>query len=105
MAAPALRLINDLLPQFFECSLVSVDEKKMEAGIGPGAPPFFLPKRVVVWCCINELRRLLMVAVNENDSHRLLDKVMTTSSMADVPGTSFVMLGDDVGRQQRFGGT
>jgi hypothetical protein len=32
MAAPALRLMNDLLPQFFECSLVSVDEKKMEAG-------------------------------------------------------------------------
>ena len=31
MAAPALRLMNDLLPQFFECSLVSVDEK-MEAG-------------------------------------------------------------------------
>jgi hypothetical protein len=34
-----------------------------------------------------------MVAVNENDSHRLLDKVMTTSSMADVRGTSFIMLG------------
>lgn len=32
MAAPALRLMNDLLPQFFKCSLVSVDEKKMEAG-------------------------------------------------------------------------
>ena len=34
-----------------------------------------------------------MVAVNENDAHRLLDKVMTTSSMADVTGTSFVILG------------
>ena len=33
-----------------------------------------------------------MVAVKENDSHRLLDKVMISSSKA-VPGTSFVILG------------
>ena len=36
---------------------------------------------------------VVAVVVIENDSHRLLDKVMTSSSMAAAAGTIFVMFG------------